>query len=85
MLHEHDVMPHGVPSKGNKLSSFERASMIENMDENIGRVVKMLKDTGKTREDGYLRPELPLAEWKDTYDTLHRWTQIIGNLHSLLQ
>jgi hypothetical protein len=25
-------------------------------------------------------PELPLAEWKDTYDTLHRWTQIIGKI-----
>lgn len=23
-------------------------------------------------------PALPLAEWKDAYDTLHRWTQIIG-------
>ncbi len=25
-------------------------------------------------------PELPLAEWKDTCDTLHRWTQIIGKI-----
>src|ERR671932_2579813 len=24
--------------------------------------------------------ELPLAEWKDTYDTLHRWTQIVGKI-----
>ena len=23
-------------------------------------------------------PELPLAEWADTYATLHRWTQIVG-------
>jgi hypothetical protein len=23
-------------------------------------------------------PELPLAEWRDTYATLHRWTQIVG-------
>ncbi|MEO8192406.1 MAG: DUF5996 family protein [Gemmatimonadales bacterium] len=23
-------------------------------------------------------PALPLAEWKDTYTTLHRWTQIVG-------
>jgi hypothetical protein len=28
----------------------------------------------------HLWPELPLAEWKDTYDTLHRWTQIIGKI-----
>ena len=26
-------------------------------------------------------PELPLAEWKDTYDTLHRWTRIIGKIN----
>jgi hypothetical protein len=23
-------------------------------------------------------PELPLKEWQDTYDTLHRWMQIVG-------
>src|SRR5258705_9218644 len=23
-------------------------------------------------------PELPLGAWKDTYTTLHRWTQIVG-------
>jgi hypothetical protein len=31
-----------------------------------------------------LWPELPLAEWKDTYDTLHRWTQIIGKMRLAL-
>jgi Family of unknown function (DUF5996) len=25
-------------------------------------------------------PALPLAEWKDTYETLHRWTQIVGKI-----
>lgn len=25
-------------------------------------------------------PDLPLADWKNTYDTLHRWTQIIGKI-----
>ena len=25
-------------------------------------------------------PALPLGEWKDTYDTLHRWTQIVGKI-----
>ena len=25
-------------------------------------------------------PELPLEEWKDTYATLHMWTQIIGKI-----
>ena len=30
-------------------------------------------------------PELPLAEWKDTYDTLHRWTQIVGKIRLALE
>jgi Family of unknown function (DUF5996) len=25
-------------------------------------------------------PELPLAEWKDTYETLHMWIQIVGKI-----
>src|SRR2546425_6278476 len=25
-------------------------------------------------------PRLPLAEWRDTYATLHMWTQIVGKL-----
>ncbi len=25
-------------------------------------------------------PELPLAAWRDTYATLHMWTQIIGKI-----
>lgn len=25
-------------------------------------------------------PELPLAEWQDTYKTLHMWTQIVGKI-----
>ena len=25
-------------------------------------------------------PALPLAEWKDTYSTLHMWTQIVGKI-----
>ena len=31
-----------------------------------------------------LWPELPLAEWKDTYETLHMWTQIIGKIRLAL-
>ena len=29
-------------------------------------------------------PALPLAEWKDTYDTLHMWTQIVGKVRLAL-
>ena len=25
-------------------------------------------------------PELPLAAWRETYETLHLWTQIIGKI-----
>ena len=31
-----------------------------------------------------LWPELALAEWKDTYETLHMWTQIIGKIRLAL-
>jgi hypothetical protein len=31
-----------------------------------------------------LWPELPLAEWKDTYYTLHMWTQIVGKIRLAL-
>jgi hypothetical protein len=29
-------------------------------------------------------PALPLAEWKDTYATLHMWTQIVGKIRMAL-
>jgi hypothetical protein len=29
-------------------------------------------------------PSLPLSEWKETYDTLHLWTQIIGKIRLAL-
>ncbi len=29
-------------------------------------------------------PKLPLSEWKDTYETLHRWTQIVGKIRLAL-
>jgi Family of unknown function (DUF5996) len=29
-------------------------------------------------------PALPLAEWKDTYATLHMWTQIVGKIRLVL-
>src|SRR5438034_5215144 len=30
--------------------------------------------------DQELWPSLPLDAWKDTYDTLHMWTQIVGKI-----
>jgi Family of unknown function (DUF5996) len=35
-----------------------------------------MADRTATREQAW--PPLPLAEWKDTCDTLHMWTQIVG-------
>jgi hypothetical protein len=32
----------------------------------------------KTKEE--LWPELPLADWEDTYHTLHMWTQVVGKV-----
>ncbi|MGZ5433134.1 MAG: DUF5996 family protein, partial [Thermoanaerobaculia bacterium] len=29
-------------------------------------------------------PELPLADWIDTKNTLHRWTQIVGKIRMAL-
>lgn len=37
-----------------------------------------------TRTTNLWPAELPLAEWKDTYDTLHRWTQIVGKIRLAL-
>ncbi len=31
-----------------------------------------------------LWPALPLADWKDTYETLHMWTQIVGKIRLAL-
>jgi len=30
-----------------------------------------------------LWPALPLEEWKDTYATLHMWTQVVGKIRLL--
>lgn len=29
-------------------------------------------------------PSLPLADWQDTYTTVHLWTQIIGKIRLAL-
>jgi hypothetical protein len=34
----------------------------------------------KDTSEDQLWPALPLAEWKDTYATLHMWTQIVGKI-----
>jgi hypothetical protein len=39
-------------------------------------------DTSSNQSD--LWPALPLDEWKDTYATLHMWTQIVGKIRTQL-
>lgn len=39
-----------------------------------------LKDNQVTIREPNRWPALPLEEWKDTYATLHMWTQIIGKI-----
>jgi hypothetical protein len=36
------------------------------------------------KNDSPAWPALPLAEWKDTYATLHMWTQIVGKIRMTL-
>ncbi|HKV24281.1 MAG TPA: DUF5996 family protein [Candidatus Acidoferrum sp.] len=36
------------------------------------------------RADSQFWPELPLAAWRDTYATLHMWTQIVGKVRLAL-
>src|SRR5665213_1663587 len=42
------------------------------------------EDKGKAGDGRETWPALPLEEWKDTYDTLHMWTQIIGKVRAAL-
>jgi Family of unknown function (DUF5996) len=35
---------------------------------------------GSADERNEVWPSLPLAEWKDTYATLHMWTQVVGKI-----
>jgi hypothetical protein len=39
-----------------------------------------MEDERGTSNEADLWPALPLEEWKDTYATLHMWTQIIGKI-----
>ena len=40
-----------------------------------------MTDTTSMRDDANdVWPSLPLAEWRDTYATLHMWTQIVGKV-----
>src|SRR5207302_7058384 len=42
--------------------------------------------TGATEEGSIeeVWPSLPYEEWKDTYETLHMWTQIVGKIRLAL-
>jgi Family of unknown function (DUF5996) len=42
----------------------------------------LMKSLATEKNDAW--PPLPLEEWKDTYDTLHMWTQIVGKIRLAL-
>ncbi len=39
-----------------------------------------MRVSSSTRPIAEIWPELPLDAWKDTYETLHMWTQIVGKI-----
>ena len=39
-----------------------------------------MADSGTTGGRAEDWPSLPLEEWKETYATLHMWTQIVGKI-----
>ena len=41
---------------------------------------KSVNNARQSRSSAELWPALPLAEWEDTYHTLHMWTQIAGKV-----
>src|SRR5918998_6052939 len=41
-------------------------------------MTRLRSSSGPTSADPW--PTLPFHEWKDTYATLHRWTQIVGKI-----
>ncbi len=45
----------------------------------MGSAISKRADTdGAARAEVW--PDLPLEGWRDTYATLHRWTQIVGKI-----
>jgi hypothetical protein len=40
----------------------------------------MLEESQGAKHNEYIWPELPYAAWKETYATLHMWTQIVGKI-----
>ncbi|HEU4597691.1 MAG TPA: DUF5996 family protein [Pyrinomonadaceae bacterium] len=39
-----------------------------------------MSNTESERADGGVWPDLPLEEWRETKDTLHMWTQVVGKI-----
>src|SRR5918993_1210283 len=39
-----------------------------------------MAETTLEQDNAEVWPSLPLAEWRDTYATLHMWTQIVGKI-----
>jgi Family of unknown function (DUF5996) len=52
---------------------------MDSIDNQVERNMDARQNTSE-REAAELWPPLPYEEWKDTYDTLHMWTQIVGKV-----
>ncbi len=52
---------------------------MDSIDHQVERKMDARQDTS-ARATAELWPPLPFEEWKDTYDTLHMWTQIVGKV-----
>jgi hypothetical protein len=50
----------------------------ENLTSEAGRRGIMGTELSTVKPSAW--PELPLGEWRETYDTLHMWTQIVGKV-----
>src|SRR5438270_2030681 len=53
------------------------------MTENSSRAIRTAHKSS-LRGDAETWPSLPLEEWKDTYATLHMWTQMVGKVRLTL-
>src|SRR2546423_15076476 len=55
-------------------------------DQNAAKLGDVSADASRTVEEsaGEVWPSLPYEEWKETYETLHMWTQVVGKVRLAL-
>jgi Family of unknown function (DUF5996) len=53
--------------------------------EQMGAPMAVDRQRAAASRDASPWPALPLAEWSDTRDTLHRWTQVVGKIRMAVE